>query len=121
VLVAGLVGGGALVGSRIAGAADAPAAHVAFPDVHKIVTENESVRVVVATFKPGQRDRFHSHPPHTAEYFLTDCSARVYAPDGSFFNADVKAGGAIVYGPIAAHSVENVGTNECKFLVVERK
>ena len=43
-------------------AQDAPIAPEASPDVYKILAENDQMRVIEATWKPGQKDNFHSHP-----------------------------------------------------------
>lgn len=37
--------------------------YVASPDVYKVIAESNNTRVILATWKPGQRDAWHSHPP----------------------------------------------------------
>ncbi len=62
----------------------------------------------------------HSHPIY-ASYYLTDCQRRLYKPDGTFDEGQLKAGGARGLAPVGSHSFENVGKTECKILIVERK
>ncbi|MEK6550954.1 MAG: hypothetical protein AABZ50_04865 [Pseudomonadota bacterium] len=101
-------------------AANAPLSHEAEPGVYKVVAEDEYLRVVVGTWKPGQRDKFHSHPIFVA-YSLTDCHRRLYKPDGTFDEKQLKAGSTRVFKAVGSHSFENVGKMECKNLLVERK
>jgi beta-alanine degradation protein BauB len=100
---------------------DAPLSNVAEPGVYKVLAENDQFRVVLATWKPGQRDAFHSHPANAA-YRLTDCKNKVYLPDGSTARGgEVKAGTVILQKAIASHSFENVSDKECQSLIVELK
>ena len=65
-----ILAGGAM--STIAVADEAPDAVTASPDVYKVIAENDSLRMVAATWKPGQRDMMHSHPA-IGIYILSDC------------------------------------------------
>lgn len=117
----GLMAAVAAVTPLFASAQDAPASHVANPGVYKVLQENDQFRVVLATWKPGQRDEFHSHPSN-ATYALTPCQARLWGPDNKVVGeAQRPAGSASLQPPIASHSFENVGTTECQILIVERK
>jgi hypothetical protein len=112
---------GLFVAYAPAHAQDAPLSHVATPGVYKVLQENEQFRVVLATWKPGQRDEFHSHPANST-YALTPCHARLYGPDGKVLGeAERQAGSATLQPHIASHSFENIGPNECQILIVERK
>lgn len=96
------------------------ASYIAAPDVYKLIAENDQFRVILATWKPGQRDAWHSHAP-TAIYRLTDCKWRIYTPDGKVLDRSGKSG-EINFNPIVpSHSFENVGNTECSFVLVERK
>lgn len=103
-----------------ASAQDAPRSWVASPDVYKVIAENGKTKVILATWPPGKRDNWHSHPP-TGVYRVTDCSARVYTPDGKFLDSDRKAGTAIVQATIPSHSFENRGNTECQAIIVEQE
>lgn len=111
----------AFCGQAAALAQDVPLSHVASPEVYKVVAENEMFRVVMATWQPGQRDVYHSHPP-TAVYNIGGCKIRVHAPNGQIaFQGDVPPGNVALQPAIASHSFENTDTKECKILIVERK
>lgn len=112
---------GLLAAMLPAQAQDAPLSNVANPGVYKVLQENDQLRVVLATWKPGQRDEFHSHPA-SSTYALTPCHARLYGPDGKVLGeAQRPQGSATLQPPIASHSFENIGSNECQILIVERK
>jgi hypothetical protein len=100
--------------------ADAPRSYLASPDVYKVIAEGNDMRVILATWKPGQRDEWHSHPP-AAVYCLTDCEAvRVHSPDGQFIEGPIKAGQAEIHPKVHSHSFENRSNAECMILFVEQ-
>ncbi len=102
-------------------AQDVAPSYKASPDVYKLISENEHFRVIMATWKPGQRDAWHSHAGPLASYRLTDCKATAYSPDGKTQSREAKRG-EVLYNPvIASHSVENTGTSDCQVLIVEKK
>jgi len=102
-------------------AQDAPLSHVADAGVYKVLAENEQFRVVLATWKPGQRDAHHSHPAN-AVYRLTDCDVRAYGTDNEVVaSSQPKAGSVNLQAPIPSHSLENVGSAVCQMVIVERK
>ncbi|HEX9137336.1 MAG TPA: hypothetical protein VF905_10390 [Nitrospirota bacterium] len=102
-------------------AEDVAPSYKASPDVYKVITENEHFRVIMATWKPGQRDKMHSHEGPLVGYRLTDCNLKVYNPDGSAKAREAKRGEALFNPVIAAHSVENVGSSDCQLVIVEKK
>jgi beta-alanine degradation protein BauB len=103
-----------------ASAEDAPRSYLASPDVYKVVANDGKTRVILATWRPGQRDQWHSHPP-TGVYFLTDCEPRVHTPDGKFVDTSRKARSAVAQAAIPSHSFENRSSAECKVIIVERE
>ncbi len=98
-----------------------PPSYIAASDVYKLLAENDQFRVIQATWKPGQRDAWHSHAGALASYLLTDCKSRVHTPDGKYQERSRKAGEANFSPIIASHAIENVGTTECRLVIVERK
>jgi quercetin dioxygenase-like cupin family protein len=102
-------------------AGDVVPSYRASPEVYKVIAENEHFRVIISTWKPGQRDAMHSHEGPLVGYRLTDCDLKVYTPDGKAKAREAKRGEALFNPVIAAHSVENVGTTECQLLIVEKK
>ena len=112
---------GALVSPHAARSQAVPLSFVASPDVYQVIAENEQYRVILATWKPGQRDNLHSHASALANYFLTDCNLRRHTTDGKSVESDRKAGFASVGGRGSFHSIENIGKAECKVILFEPK
>ena len=88
------------------------------PDV-KILFENDKVRVLESTLKPGEVEGMHTHPAYVA-YFLTPTTVKITTPDG---NSSVKKppAGKVLYGNSAEHQIENVGDTLQRVLVIELK
>ena len=121
VLLATVFAGAALV---MAGGARSdqtyPDAVTASPDVYKVIAESGDLRMVLATWKPGQRDAMHSHPA-LVSYSLTNCEKmRVFFPDGSSVGWSRPAGNAGQQEP-TVHSIANEGDAVCQNLFVEHK
>ena len=125
-LVVRLVGS-ALVSSAVtfgaigvARALEVPRGTVASPDIYKIIAQSDKYVVIEATWKPGQRDEFHSSPGGGA-YFLTTCRMMRHSPNGLTWSFTDPAGAAFVIPPVASVSVENVSDSECKMLLFQEK
>lgn len=101
-------------------AQNAPSAMVASPDVYKIIKENDDVRLIMSVWKPGQRDKWHSHP-HLLSYFLTGCKLRIHFPGGKTSDHNPPQGLVGKQAPVKSHSFENTGDTECRILIVESK
>ncbi|WP_374666471.1 hypothetical protein [Ramlibacter sp.] len=99
-------------------AQDLPRSYVASPDIYKVIAQDAQFKVIAVTWKPGQKDIVHSHPAN-AVYYLTDCSLRIHAPDGTSREAQPRAGYAVVQRPIPGHVLENVGTADCRLIMFE--
>lgn len=104
-------------------AADVPSATEASPDVYKVLSETPELRVVEATWAPGQRDVFHSHPGIRASYYVNDCKLRIFTPDGKQREGFPKRGKSRTFSgkPVKSHSVQNIGDTVCKVIIVEMK
>jgi hypothetical protein len=63
--------------SAILMAQSSPPTSQADPSVYKVIFENESFRVMAATWKAGQTDQPHSHPIPSVIYSLNDCILRI--------------------------------------------
>jgi len=110
-----------LVAAPCAWAQAVAPSYTADPGVYKLISENEHFRVILATWKPGQRDAWHSHAGVLTSYRLTDCHTIAHTPDGKKVDRSAKAG-TVNYNPvIASHSMENVGKTDCQVLIVEKK
>jgi hypothetical protein len=104
--------------SGLAQAQTLPRSYVASPDIYQVIAQNDQFKVIAVTWKPGQRDVVHSHPAN-AVYYLTDCSLRIHAPDGSSRDAQPRAGAAIVQQAIPGHVLENIGSADCRLVMFE--
>ena len=120
-LILSIVIGGAFAGPDAAWAQAAPRSFAASPNVYKVIAENEQYRVIEATWKPGQRDVWHSHGTIVASYSLTPCKFRLHTPDGKFTESESIPGRARITSVAPVHSFENIGTTECKSIHFEPK
>ena len=111
---------GALAFPLMLCAQETPLAHKAAPDVYKLLAENDQFRIILQISKPGHRDEWHSHSA-LAGYRLTDCSARVYTPDGKYVDSVRKRGETFLLPAVGSHSFENTGKTNCEAVIVERK
>ena len=100
--------------------ADIPDALTAAPGAYGLLLENERVRVLELTLKPGQRAPMHQHPHDHVVYVLSSARFKLSFPGGEDAIFDLKAGQTlwIEAGP---HETENLGTTEGHNLVVEIK
>ena len=89
------------------------------PETHKVLLENEHVRVLDVHAKPGEKVGMHSHPASTL-YYLTDGKLKITFPDGRTEERTVKAGTA-VWSEAVTHAVENVGANDFHEVHMELK
>ena len=109
-----------LVTATAAFAQNAPPTYQADPDVYKVIFEDENFRVIAATWKKGTRDKDHAHPLPSVGYAVTDCTLKVYAPDGTSRDVNSKAGSANAVPTTQSHHAENVGASDCQVVFVER-
>lgn len=92
----------------------------ASPDVYQLIGQDNQSLMYLGTWKPGQRDQFHSHPPGSMLYWLTDCSLRTTLPDGSQGDSIHPAGFTTAFD-VASHWAQNVGSAVCMIVFVEPK
>ncbi len=120
-LLTGLLTGWILAFPFGADAQEMPGATEASPDIYKVLAETEMMRVVLATWQPGQRDNWHGHPPSSV-YYVTDCQVRLFFSDGSQTELTRQSGkGRARDLPVVSHSLENIGDEECRILMTEVK
>jgi len=113
---------GVLAGSPLPSLADdVKPSYEASPDVYKVIAENDEIRVILATWKPGMKDKVHSHPKMFATYTVKDCHRKLIKADGTVDEKHLKAGSARVINPVKAHTFENVGKTECQTVLFELK
>ena len=112
----------AMAGPQAAQAQE-PRSFQASPEIYKVIAENEQYRIIEATWKPGQRDAWHSHGKMVGTYNLSSpgCSFRLHTRNGKFVERKSKAGMGRFSKGAASHSFENVGQTECKTILFESK
>ena len=89
------------------------------PAHHKVVFENDEVRVVRWVIPVGGKTLNHSHPTSLI-ITLTDYNGRVTTPDGEHFDVHDKAG-SVSWRPAGIHLVENIGSQPMEGIIVEPK
>ena len=104
-----------------AAAQSAPPSYEADPSVYKVIFEDQSFRVISATWKKGVTDKQHSHPVAFVTYALDDCTVKVHNPDGTTRELKVKTGEAHPGSTTMSHAAENITNADCHGLLIERK
>jgi quercetin dioxygenase-like cupin family protein len=89
------------------------------PDKYKVLLENDRVRVVEYSIKPGERDQPHTHPPKIS-YVVTGGSLRIHVGDTSFVSND-STGEVSWRGTVPRHFAENVGNTPVRIVLFEVK
>jgi quercetin dioxygenase-like cupin family protein len=94
---------------------------------HKVLLENESVRVLETRIRPGERTAVHSHPWPAAMYVVSFSDFVRYDPDGKVLidsrtMSSKPQSGAAVWSPaVPLHYIENVGNSDLLVVAVELK
>jgi beta-alanine degradation protein BauB len=92
----------------------------AAPGMYKLDFENDQVRVMEVTFKPGEKIAKHTHPSAHFVYVLEPGQLTISKPDGSSSVADLKKG-QVMWMPAETHWAQNTGTTQVKLIVNEVK
>lgn len=89
------------------------------PQAFKEKLNNDKVRVLEYSSKPGQKEAMHSHPA-VLLYVIQGGKLKSTASDGTSKEIEYKTGD-VQWREAVTHSGENVGTTEMKSLLVEVK
>ena len=89
------------------------------PHAYKVLFENERVRLLEVTMKPGETTEMHSHPDNLV-YLLADGKYAFTAPSGETADFDVSTGG-VFWMEATDHATENVGDTTLRALMFEPK
>ena len=81
--------------------------------------QNERVRVLEATLKPGDKEQTHSHPAYVI-YVIAGGKFRNHATDGTVTDGEFKTGDVIYRDPVT-HWAENIGDTTIRLVLVELK
>ncbi|MGE0546928.1 MAG: cupin domain-containing protein [Kofleriaceae bacterium] len=90
------------------------------PGTHSLVMENDSVRVLNATFAPGAEAGMHKHAYGQFVYVAAPGKLAVTDADGKTTDMDLKASSGM-FIPATSHTAKNIGTTEVKLVIVEMK
>jgi quercetin dioxygenase-like cupin family protein len=88
------------------------------PEIYDLMLINPEVRVLLATWEPGQEDKEHSHPA-LAAYALTDITAELTDEDGNKTPFNKKAGDVLFQDPVKSHTFKNLAETPAKLLLIE--
>lgn len=94
---------------------------------HKLLLENESVRVLETRIRPGERTAVHTHPWPAVVYVVSFSDIIRYDADGKVLSDSRNSSskpqpGAALWQPDGPlHSVENVGTTDLVAIAIEIK
>lgn len=101
---------------------------VAAPKFHRVLFENERVRVLEVTVAPHQREPLHTHRWPSVLYRELSCPLRYYDAAGNVLHESAKpyrqgptTARARWQEPEAPHAVENMGEVTDRFVRVEWK
>jgi quercetin dioxygenase-like cupin family protein len=87
--------------------------------IYKVLLDNDRVRVLQATFKPGDKVAARNYPSHLV-YPLTD-GTLIFEPAGrTGYEVNFKVGEVLWFPPLA-RATENDSDKEVRILVVELK
>lgn len=102
-------------------------AAAAAPQNHKILLENESVRVFETRIAAGERTPVHTHAWPAALYVVTWSDFVRYDPAGKVLldsrtmASKPQPGSAMWAAPVGPHYIHNVGTSDLVVIAVEIK
>lgn len=96
---------------------DAPDAVKVAPNLYKVLSDTLGIRVVEATYKPGDASALHAHPDN-AIYVAEGSTAEFTEKDGTKAVNEFKKGTIMVL-PGGVHSVKNTGSTTLKVILVE--
>jgi hypothetical protein len=89
------------------------------PDHYRVVFENDRVRVLEYTDRPGDETTPHEHPD-SVMHTLSAFRRRLHAADGTSREVDMPAG-LTGWLPAQQHSGHNIGDTDTHVLFVELK
>ena len=89
------------------------------PDQHKVLFENDRIRMLKVTVKPGEKVAMHTNPENV-NYILKAGTLRLTGADGSVQDIELSEG-QVIPAPVSSHAVENVGDTDVQTIGVEIK
>ncbi len=100
---------------------------IAAPEHHKLLFENEAVRVLETIIHPGDKTNLHTHKDPASLYFIS-CSDFIRYDAAGNIEVDSRTlsktptpGSVSWSGPLAPHILENTGKDEIHVISTELK
>lgn len=90
------------------------------PHLHKVVYEDDKMRVLIVTVEPGDHADMHWHP-HNMNYVTKGGKLRFTRKDGSTVDVDLTEGQATSSEVEVYHAVDNVGDTTVQTIQTELK
>ena len=82
---------------------------VAAPQHHKMLFENEEVRVLEVTVPPGVREPLHAHRYPSVLYYISAAHLKEYSPGMPAVDRGTKSDGGVIFLPVGPpHQMENL-------------
>jgi quercetin dioxygenase-like cupin family protein len=89
------------------------------PDVHQVLFENDVIRVLEVTVKPGDKVPMHTNPENV-NYIVKPGTLRLIGPDGASVELNLSER-QVIPAPVGRHAVENIGATEVRTICIELK
>ena len=87
-------------------------------NVYKLLNENDRVRVLQVTFKPGDIAKMHHHPDHVV--YALQGGKMSLTSEGKTQEMEIKTGN-VMFLNAQDHEAKNIGSTTLDLLVVELK
>ncbi len=89
------------------------------PAGHKVLFENDRVRVLDVRIPPGETSEMHSHPASVV-YALSSAQVEFSFPDGTRREVKIKEGD-VTWSDGTTHEIKNIGVTPDWGIIVELK
>lgn len=90
------------------------------PHLHKIIYEDEKIRVLKVSVRPGDTADMHWHP-HNINYVLAPGKLHFDKPDGTSVDVELTEGQVTFAKSDSYHAVKNIGESTVETIQVELK
>lgn len=87
------------------------------PNLYKVLSDTAGIRILEATYKPGDSSAMHAHPVN-ALYVVQGGTVTFTGTDGTSTESTLKTGATAVR-PAESHSARNTGNTTIKAILVE--
>ena len=90
------------------------------PHLHSVIFEDDKMRVLKVSVKPGDKAEMHWHP-RNINYVLSTGTLRFNRPDGTTADVELSDGQVTSSPTESSHAVENIGDTLVETIQVELK